>query len=462
MTKDYSWRQQLAASVGGAESADVAPIFWEEIAPCFANSCLLDAEGATKTARQTRQIEPTKVSQQSLQNLCQIMTKSQKYTLIRAFSGLPAGTTSSRSTMQRTSSSLSRGASPAMIRRPSVGQACSPARVGVTSSASPVPLTRTVSQGSSLSGTAASPSLSRTSSHTSMSSLSSLSGSVGGYITRTTSLDNLTASVLSADEQALYAQLTTLAERRQHKTNIDVIVFTDCGKDKDDLMALMGLSVLHSLGLVNVLAVVVHMYPVNKRAALVRGLLDSLGLTKTRVLIGSNEYMPEPIMHEYYYEFEFDALPPASRQTEYHPMMQVLPGLLQKRWKLGRKIRLLSIGTVRDLLILISTETGKRLLQTTVDQIHIQGGIKWVLDGNGQEHLEPDPDANNNGNDFEAAKLFTPWLGKSGIPFVVYTKIATFNAPPPKDTFEHLPHDGNPLTKYLRHLHKEQGWTYYR
>lgn len=221
--------------------------------------------------------------------------------------------------------------------------------------------------------------------------------------------------------------------------------------------------------------VVVNIYPVALRASFTRGVLDSLGLYNVSVAVGSDKPLDNVNNVKYYYEDKYERMP--KQQYNYPRASTEVPNTFRAIIAAKKKARVITIGTLRDVYEIANA--APQLFGAAVEQVHAQGGHKWTTKEasfhwtverapklpsawhKNSEHSElvPSEDATNNMNDWKAAMNWHKYLQYSKMPFVSYTKISTFSAPPPQSIFDDLPRNELALTRYLRYLNVEQSWV---
>ena len=126
----------------------------------------------------------------------------------------------------------------------------------------------------------------------------------------------------------------------------NILLFTDIGKDYDDMMALLMLGYCHSRGEINLVGVITTYEPAGKRAQFARGLLDAMGMVDVTIARGTAATdKPKPA-----HEFELNAkfISPQSKDSfkDYHVFGK---RVLREAKDNDVKILVMSIAPMRDL-----------------------------------------------------------------------------------------------------------------
>lgn len=193
-----------------------------------------------------------------------------------------------------------------------------------------------------------------------------------------------------------------------------VIVFTDVGKDVDDVFALVVLACLRRMFILNPLAVIATLSPQDERARLARVLLDSLGLPDVPVGIGTDGGSQDLVeLHCFDNEQNLLNLP--------HGAI-LLPRLLKDAEP--KSITLLCLANLKDISQLIVKQP--ELFSEKIKNVVIMGGASY---SEGTERLEPDETAYNNNCDPAAARMVYLECQKRKIPTTTISRSAAYDCP---------------------------------
>mmetsp|Transcript_6284 Transcript_6284/g.10254 ORF Transcript_6284/g.10254 Transcript_6284/m.10254 type:complete len:865 (-) Transcript_6284:37-2631(-) len=193
-----------------------------------------------------------------------------------------------------------------------------------------------------------------------------------------------------------------------------VIVFTDIGKDVDDVFALVVLACLKRMFILNPLAVIGTLSPQDERARLARIVLDSLGLPDVPVGIGTDGGSKDSVeMHCFDNEQNLLNLPFGSVLIS-----QILKDAAPK------SITLLCLANLKDISELIVKQPG--LFSEKIKNVVIMGGASY---SEANERLEPDETAYNNNCAPAAARMVYLECQKLKIPTTTVSRSAAYDCP---------------------------------
>mmetsp|Transcript_40849 Transcript_40849/g.85836 ORF Transcript_40849/g.85836 Transcript_40849/m.85836 type:complete len:880 (+) Transcript_40849:206-2845(+) len=196
-----------------------------------------------------------------------------------------------------------------------------------------------------------------------------------------------------------------------------VIVITDIGRDIDDAMAIVMLSTLKKMFVINPLAVIVTLAPVKDRACLARMVLDSLGMQDVPVGIGTDVGCPEGpmslrgfngVFQENQFQFERASSLMARVLTDAEP----------------KSVKLLCLANLKDIFELTVKEDA--LFRTKVKEVVVMGGASY---SEARQQLIPDETASNNSCDLEAARQVYAECQKNNIPTTTVSRYAPYGCP---------------------------------
>ncbi|RDW77560.1 hypothetical protein BP6252_05613 [Coleophoma cylindrospora] len=245
---------------------------------------------------------------------------------------------------------------------------------------------------------------------------------------------------LSDEQGSIYHELAEVVKSRK-ESNIappQIVVITDLAKDLDDLVAMLVLSELHYLRIIELKGFVANLMPAEKRARFGRGALDLLGLQNIPIARGTEGSLE--FFEEHEYEFKCDFMADKDVSENWYDL---LPRLYKDAAKEDQEIKLLLISSLRD--IHFFSRTCEDLLKKVTKEIVIQGG--YFMDG---DKLTATPNVANNKWDSISSRNFHTWMQDNDIHSTVFTKIAAYETPLTSDFFHELEETGHPIGRYLR------------
>ncbi|KAL7534819.1 hypothetical protein ACHAXR_008206 [Thalassiosira sp. AJA248-18] len=195
------------------------------------------------------------------------------------------------------------------------------------------------------------------------------------------------------------------------------IVITDIGRDIDDALALVILSSLKKMCIINPLAVITTLAPDKERACLARTILDSLGMPNVPVGFGTDVACPpgEITLHCFksvsqlnLYQFERGST----------LMSRILANAEPK------SVKLLCIANLKDISELIVKH--EFLFRTKVKEVVMMGGASY---SEARQQLIPDDTAFNNTCDLEAARHVYAECQQNRIPTTTISRYAAYGCP---------------------------------
>jgi hypothetical protein len=213
---------------------------------------------------------------------------------------------------------------------------------------------------------------------------------------------------------------------------------------------------LNRLGVVKLEGFVANLMPADRRALFGRGALDSLGLPKVPMGIGTKGSQKPHEVLDYEFAGINDFMPPDERLKELPDGQDLLKTVFEKAIKENRKLTFLGISSLMDIAEFASTKEGAELLKKGLSNVVLQGGYRMV-DGK----LIADPEAANNGFDIDGAQIFHTFMQENKIPSAVWTKVATFATAIPTTVFEFMEDTQHPLGPYLRKVQIGQDSSFY-
>ncbi len=194
------------------------------------------------------------------------------------------------------------------------------------------------------------------------------------------------------------------------------IIFMDTGKDLDDEESIILLKDLIKNKLIDVLGIVVCLYPVKKRAILTKGLLDSINL-KIPVYIGS-DIKDIPVQ-----EYEFSA----PYYNENNENFDNAESFLKDAFLKYNKINIIVQSGFTDLAFFISKN--KDLFLSKINKMNLMSGLKnkenFPLKNN-KNYFVPD-NSNNNVFDLNSTNIVFEVIQKYKIRTIITNRNAVYN-----------------------------------
>lgn len=195
-----------------------------------------------------------------------------------------------------------------------------------------------------------------------------------------------------------------------------LLVLTDVGRDNDDELTFVLIAALIKLGLVDLLGVITTLNPSDKRAKLVKGILDTLGIPGAPISVGTN-------IDERYktQDYEFDATY-LSKENNFERHDELLKRVFEQAE--DNSIDFLMIAGLTDAKAFI--ENNLELCIKKLKRVVIMGGLATEQDKvlkNKDGFLMPD-DSYNNFIDLPASKVLYELLQKHHIPITILSRYA--------------------------------------
>lgn len=233
-----------------------------------------------------------------------------------------------------------------------------------------------------------------------------------------------------------------------------LVLISDPGQDSDDEMALVLLSELCREGEVEPLAVVANLQPSARRAALVRGTLDMLGLHEVPVGIGTDggsskhtdtfsEYISEGKTGVDYIKLPLEAVAKVkatagttkavavAKEARIWEGQHLLADVLEHAEE--KSVSLLLLSSLKDAAQVLREQEAH--FRRTVKSVTIMGGAQ-VLAKDGVHVLVPDETAHNNCFDLPAAKFFYQRVQELGIQLIVLSRFAAYGCPVQRSVYD--------------------------
>ncbi|KAG4427484.1 hypothetical protein IFR05_017033 [Cadophora sp. M221] len=229
-------------------------------------------------------------------------------------------------------------------------------------------------------------------------------------------------------------QVLNEREKREEKDGIDrkphIVTITDLAKDYDDLMAIMCLKEFDRMGIIQLEGFVANLMPAERRALFGRGALDSLGLPKMPIGIGTVGDAQRQL-NNYTHEFNNTEGFIAPADTKLPDGQDLLTKIFTERPTEKKKLTVLTISSLMD-IARFSKEHTKLL----------KNGIANVFD-------------------LEGAATFHQFMQDYDIPSTAWTKVAANATPIYSSLFEFLDETDHPLGYYLRGVQTSQELNFY-
>lgn len=224
-------------------------------------------------------------------------------------------------------------------------------------------------------------------------------------------------------------------------TKTRAIIFTDAGADLDDEMALLLAKALIDADQLTLEAVVCTLHPARRRAQLVRGTLDALGLGDVPVVIGSDggdtdrqQTAPDPSDYAYV---------PADEDERCKSLegLAFLESVLTNA--APKSLSIVILASLKDASSLL--ERHEQLFVDRVRDVTIMGGVKWPI----TQYAVPDS-AHNNSFDTGASAFFYERCQELRVPLIIVGRDACYEVPAPQDIYEQLGQTGSQMGSRLR------------
>jgi len=244
------------------------------------------------------------------------------------------------------------------------------------------------------------------------------------------------APTLSDSELKTLQQLKDLQTTQQH-----LVIISDAGRDHDDEVALTVAAGLSKLGLLKIEGVVANLKPAESRARLIKGILNTVGLTDVPVGIGTaidENSFPQP------YEFNASYI---SEEKDFPDGQNLLKQLLEK--SPDKSLTLLLISGLTDANIFL--EKNKELAQQKLQSIVIMGGVvseQNNLKYSDQGNLLPD-ESYNHKVDMASAKSFYLLAQQAEIPLRIVSRFCAMACAISPQFYDRLAKEDSPIGKRL-------------
>lgn len=234
-------------------------------------------------------------------------------------------------------------------------------------------------------------------------------------------------------------------DKAMHREVNKVVIITDAGRDHDDEIALTVAAGLSKAGMLEVECVVANLQPALMRARLVKGILDTVGLSDVPVGVGTvvNENsIPQP------YEFDASYL---SQQQSFQNGQELLKETFIKAENNSLTLLLISGLTDANLFLQNNIELAKRKL----NKIVIMGGVAADQDDvkrDDKGFILPD-ESYNHKVDMKSALSFYECAQAAKIPLTIVSRFAAMACSMSPKFYEYLAKIDSPIGKRLCEAH---------
>lgn len=219
---------------------------------------------------------------------------------------------------------------------------------------------------------------------------------------------------ITDDMDAVTSRTRQDGEERINWAGTPAIVITDIGRDIDDALALVILSSLRKMCVINPLAVIITLEPTEDRACLARTILDSLSMHDVPVGIGTDVDFPG--------EITLHCFDNVVRQTSFQFESNLMSRVLKDAEP--KSVKLVCLANLKDTSELIMKH--ETLFRTKVKEVVVMGGAVF---SESQNQLIPDDTAFNNSCDLEAARLVYAECQQNHIPTTTISRYAAYGCP---------------------------------
>lgn len=244
-----------------------------------------------------------------------------------------------------------------------------------------------------------------------------------------------------------------------------LFVFTDIGKDIDDLIALLFLAQLHKEKRVKIVGVITSITPALKRAKLLRRIFERMGLGSKEIPIAygtdgtdeKNSHAEEKYEFDHIGELTLDL--PIWNDVNKKDYIEFGVQILQDADKSGKKLRVLVLTSSQDVNTV--AQANRALFDKVVTEVHMQGGLTKDED---DEWIADPKDAQNMRFNSESTMAFWQILqeNKSSLSWAVYTKYAATKCPFYIEDFATESVQMGGVGKYMQQVSSAQNFEFFR
>lgn len=239
----------------------------------------------------------------------------------------------------------------------------------------------------------------------------------------------------------MFSFLRKSSDQVSRRTAKKLVIITDAGRDHDDEVALTVAAGLSKAGSLSIACVVANLKPALMRARLVKGILDTVGLSDVPVGVGTavdENSNPQP------YEFDASYL---SRQESFPDGQLLLKETFAKADDKSLTLLLISGLTDANLFIQNNLELVKRKL----DRVVIMGGVlseQNDVKRDDRGFILPD-ESYNQKVDMQSARSFYHSAQAAGIPLTVVSRFSVMACAMNVEFYELLAKEDSPIGKRL-------------
>lgn len=197
-----------------------------------------------------------------------------------------------------------------------------------------------------------------------------------------------------------------------------VIVITDVGRDIDDSLALIILSSLKNMCILNPLAVITTLEHNQERACLARTILDSLSMYDVPIGIGTeltNCPAGDIALHC------FDGVT-QQQKFQFEPGSMLMARVLKNAEP--KSVKILCLANMKDISSLIVKH--EDLFRAKIKEVVLMGGAKY---SEARQQVMPDETASNNSTDLYAARHLYAECQQNHIPTTTISRYAAYGCP---------------------------------
>ncbi|KAL3802963.1 hypothetical protein HJC23_011586 [Cyclotella cryptica] len=244
----------------------------------------------------------------------------------------------------------------------------------------------------------------------------------------------------SPPEQPAHGGIITLAPADIESDGTPVIVFTDIGRDVDDELALVLISSLRRIHILNPIAVIATLTPQRDRAYLARGSMDAVGMADVPVGIGSSGGLSEDMEVEVY-DAEYSRASPCIYESGMDLVYKALESVPFK------SAQLLCMASLTDVATLIRER--EELFTSKVKEVILMGGVVSLE----SETLTPDSAYNNN-CDLASARFVYKKCQELRVPTATLSRWAAYGCPIPPKLLDDLSRTDHMVSSNIRSVSK--------
>ncbi|CAI6068073.1 unnamed protein product [Clonostachys chloroleuca] len=249
------------------------------------------------------------------------------------------------------------------------------------------------------------------------------------------------------EEYNLYATLIPLLGRPRK-----LLVITDIEQDRDDLLAVILLSHMHSLGIIELVGCVANHRPSDKRAKFLKTVLHVLGTPEIPVAVGTDGTGGRENRTLYWHELQNQTFEEQDwNKGEQIDGYTLIHQLVDSQFN-PQKLTALNISSFQDLSEYLKTQDDETI-QKHFAKVVSQGGYE-IVEGS----IKPDWTAMNNKFNREAASYVTNRLDELSIPSDAWGKQVAVAAALDRSFLKTLL---GPLGHHLRWVSAHQDYKYY-